>query len=63
MMMVSKISPQIFETYLASCPNGVSIQILYIILGLYEKSSSEFHQWLFTDGFIIPTQNFNKSKR
>ena len=44
MVTISKFSPQIFETYLANCPNGVSYQIPYIILGVYEKFSREFHQ-------------------
>ena len=44
MATISKFSPQIFETYLASCPNGASLRIPHIILGLYEKFSREFHQ-------------------
>ena len=44
MVTISKFSPQIFETYLANCPNGVSYQIPYIILGENEKFSREFHQ-------------------
>ena len=44
MATISKFSPQIIKTYLTNCPNGVSLQIPYIILGVYEKFSREFHQ-------------------
>ena len=44
MATISNLVHRFLKHTLAGCPNGASRQMSYIILGVYEKFSREFHQ-------------------
>ena len=44
MATISNLVHRFLKHTLAGCPNGASLRMPYIIMGVYEKFSREFHQ-------------------